>query len=158
MVPTSWAHLSLFLILAIISYNPVLAWRPTPTLTATDSNTDGLLCFKFRVHVINGLSSNNNPLLLHCESLDDDLGNHTLYVGGDFNFKFGLKVLGGKTIFTCDFKWDLKHQHVFVFRDSIEASTCCVGDDNCYWRAQDDGIYFKVDGQQNWEKQYDWLQ
>ncbi|OAY53251.1 S-protein homolog 2 [Manihot esculenta] len=157
MVPISWFHLSLFFSLLAISYNPVLARQPTQQLTSIQSKTDGL-CFRFTVHVINGLSSNANPLLLQCRSLDDDLGNHTLNVGGDFHFSFKLKVFGGKTIFTCDLEWGAKHQHAIVFRDSIEASECCVGDDNCYWRAQDDGIYFTVDGQDKWDKIYDWLQ
>ncbi|XP_002523927.2 S-protein homolog 2 [Ricinus communis] len=149
----SWVQFCLIFLVA--TQHQVFAWRPMAPMEST-SGADGL-CFKFRVHIIDGFSNNNNPLLLHCWSLDDDLGNHTLYIGGDFNFKFGLKVFGGKTRFTCSFNWGAKHQQIDVFRDNIEASLCCVGDDNCYWRTQDDGIYFSVDNQ-NWSKSVDWLQ
>ncbi|EEF38495.1 S-protein homolog 2 [Ricinus communis] len=155
MVPTTKVHSSpsllllLILLLAIYHHrhHPVLARRPVET-----ENEDGF-CFKFRVHVINGLSSNANPLFLRCWSLDDDLGEHHLYIGGDFNFKFGLKVFG-RTLFTCFFEWDNKNQHVDVFRDNVEANLCC-DTQTCFWRAQDEGIFFSVDSQ-TWDKKFNW--
>ncbi|WCA47158.1 putative plant self-incompatibility S1 family protein [Turnera subulata] len=37
----------------------------------------------YTVHVINGFSNNDQPMLIHCWSRNDDLGHHTLYIGGD---------------------------------------------------------------------------
>lgn len=143
------ASFPLLFILAI-SY-PVLAWGSKP-ISFNDNKS--IFCFKFRVHIINGFSSNKNPLSLHCWSQDNDLGNHTLYIGGDFNFKFGLASFG-KTIFHCDFKWAEKHRFANVFTDGMESSTCC-DTNSCYWKTEDDGIYFSNDNK-NYIKRLDWL-
>ncbi|EEF44314.1 S-protein homolog 7 [Ricinus communis] len=132
-------------------HHPVLAWRPTLI------ETDKLMCITYRVHVMNGLSSNKDPLFLHCQSRDDDLGDHTLYLGGDFNFKFRIKLFGKSTWFSCDMIWGSKHQHVDVFTEKIEGPMCCIEGNSCHWRAQDDGIYFSMNNV-DWIKRYDWLQ
>ncbi|EEF44310.1 conserved hypothetical protein [Ricinus communis] len=152
MAPSSCTLFSLILLVANF-YHPVLSWQPQVV-----EKPRVRFCFKFTVHVINGLSTNQHPLFIHCQSRDDDLGGHTLYKGGDFNFRFGVKFIGPKTWFTCDMTWGSKHQHVDVFRQKIEGSMCCNDGGNiCYWRAQDDGIYFSVDNEM-WLLRYDWLQ
>ncbi|CAK7339353.1 unnamed protein product [Dovyalis caffra] len=135
--------------LLFILFNPFLALGSKPM--PFEGSKAGA-CFKFTVHVINGFSSNAQPLLLNCWSKDDQLGNHTLYNGGDFHFKFGLTILG-KTKFQCDFKWAEKHQHVDVFTDGKESDLCC-DTNSCYWKAEDDGIYFCNDNQ-SYVKKFD---
>ncbi|KAJ4850198.1 hypothetical protein Tsubulata_027134 [Turnera subulata] len=111
-------------------------------------------CHMFRVHVIDGMSSNAQPLLLHCWSRDQDLGNHTLYIGGDFNFRFGVRVVPPFTHFTCDMRWAQKHQTVTVF-NRIQVEDWCCNSGQCYWRAQDDGIYYSNDNSA-YKKIYVW--
>ncbi|KAJ4826560.1 hypothetical protein Tsubulata_024503 [Turnera subulata] len=111
-------------------------------------------CHRFRVHVIDGVSSNAQPLLLHCWSRDNDLGNHTLYIGGDFNFHFWVRVVPPFTRFTCDMRWAQKHQTVTVFNRAHVEDWCCLSG-QCYWRAQDDGIYFS-NNNSSYTKIYTW--
>ncbi|KAJ4825661.1 hypothetical protein Tsubulata_049980, partial [Turnera subulata] len=86
---------------------------------------------------------------------DQDLGNHTLYSGGDFSFHFQQRFLPPATHFTCDMKWGAKHNLVAVFnKDKVKRWCCQTG--ICIWRTQDDGIYFS-DSFTNF-KVYDWLQ
>ncbi|EEF44311.1 S-protein homolog 21 [Ricinus communis] len=150
MAPTLTIFCLIFLLSTTIYLHPVLAWRPTLL------ETDKLFCIKYRVHVMNGLSSNENPLYIHCQSRDDDLGDHTLNVGGDFNFKFRIKLIGPNTWFSCDMVWGSKHQHVDVFRQKVEGPMCCADGNSCYWRAQDDGIYFSTNNVE-WIRRYEWF-
>ncbi|KAJ4850197.1 hypothetical protein Tsubulata_027133 [Turnera subulata] len=147
---SSSANLCLMICVLAIVFSSFLAasgdqeppWRP--------------FCHMFRVHVIDGFSSNDQPLLLHCWSKDQDLGNHTLYIGGDFNFRFGSRVVAPYTRFTCEMHWGQKHQTVTVFNKRSVENWCC-NSGQCYWRGQDDGIYYSSDNS-SYQKKYDWLQ
>lgn len=145
---SAWTRFSFFLVL--LTY-PVLSWGLKPIPVFEKKYNWG--CLKYRVHVINGFSSNKVPLSLHCQSNDDDLGNHTLYNGQEFNFQFRRSMLS-YTHFTCDMKWGSKHNHVDVYREDVEGCLCC-GSENCYWRTQDDGIYFSNNNQYYFRRE-DW--
>ncbi|KAJ4850196.1 hypothetical protein Tsubulata_027131 [Turnera subulata] len=109
---------------------------------------------KFTVHVVDGLSSNAQPLLLHCWSRDQDLGNHTLYIGGDFFFHFRQRFFPPPTRFQCDMNWGPKHLQVTVFdKDRVKDDCCKTG--TCFWRAQDDGIYYS-NSNSSYFKVYAW--
>ncbi|KAL7175051.1 hypothetical protein ACSBR2_028787 [Camellia fascicularis] len=48
---------------------------------------------KFRVHIISAVPDDPTPLLIHCQSKDDDLDYHFLSNGQDFDWKFREKFL-----------------------------------------------------------------
>ncbi|KAJ4833319.1 hypothetical protein Tsubulata_029648, partial [Turnera subulata] len=103
MPATTWRDtLYLFYILVVIF--PFFA-SASDSMTTKDMNLDKVFCTKFTVHVTNAFTNDDQPLLLHCWSRDQDLGNHTLYSGGDFSFHFQQRFLPPATHFTCDMKW-----------------------------------------------------
>ncbi|KAJ4834125.1 hypothetical protein Tsubulata_012609 [Turnera subulata] len=128
-----------------------LPWEPK-SLPAVAAKTYGF-CIRFRVFVKNGLSNNAMPLQFHCWSKDDDLGKHTLYTNQDFNFRFFDDFMGN-SLFTCDMRWGDKHKKLDVYAPTVEGLSCC-DTGNCYWRAQDDGIYFCNDDK-SYLKRWDW--
>ncbi|WRX22153.1 Plant self-incompatibility S1 - like 10 [Theobroma cacao] len=71
------------------------------------------LCFywnwKFHVHLLNRLSSNAHPLMVHVRSGDNDLGEHAVWRNGDFQFHFKLNFWE-TTLFYCDFTYGNKHK------------------------------------------------
>ncbi|KAJ0013529.1 hypothetical protein Pint_21529 [Pistacia integerrima] len=111
-------------------------------------------CWKFRVHIINALSHDNDNLIIHCYSLDDDLGEHNLRVGDEFTFKFGRHVIL-TTRFWCDMKYGSDHSKTIdVFTENIGDKYCCHTN-KCFWSIREDGIYFS-NNNQSWVKWYDW--
>ncbi|KAJ0010081.1 hypothetical protein Pint_33737 [Pistacia integerrima] len=133
--------LSCFFIIFLITFHISQA----PTLAAD-------FCWRFRVHIINALSHDN--LDIHCYSLDDDLGEHNLGVGGDFTFKFGEHVIL-HTRFWCDMKYGSDHSKTIdVFTENIGNKHCCHTR-KCFWSVREDGFYFS-NNNQSWVKWYDW--
>uniref|UniRef100_A0A516IJJ9 S-protein homolog n=1 Tax=Turnera subulata TaxID=218843 RepID=A0A516IJJ9_9ROSI len=110
---------------------------------------------RYRVHVINGFSSNDQPMFIHCWSRNDDLGNHTLYIGGDFNFGFRLRIIPPPTHFYCDFKRGADHLTEVTVFDEDEVLGLCNDTHKCYWRGQDDGLFFSNDNS-SYSKRYLW--
>ncbi|KAJ0092725.1 hypothetical protein Patl1_26784 [Pistacia atlantica] len=115
---------------------------------------DRLIRIKFKVHIINGLSSNENPLIIHCYSNDDDLGEHTLWMNNEFKFRFGNHVWR-LTHFWCVMRCGLNKKTIDVFRSGVETKTC-RRTGNCFWSAREEGFYFSNDNQ-SWVKRYDWF-
>ncbi|OMP09173.1 Plant self-incompatibility S1 [Corchorus olitorius] len=108
----------------------------------------------FQVHIVNGFADNAKPLVIHCRSKDDDLGEHTLWKGQEFRFEFGISWVKS-THFSCNFKWGLKKlDNISVFKHGIETWSC-KATGLCFWKAAADGIYFS-NNNQNWEKRFDW--
>lgn len=133
--------LSCFFVIFLISFHISQA----PTL-AID------FCWKFRVHIINALS--HDILNLHCYSYNDDLGEHTLGVGGDFTFKFGQSPIY-VTRFWCDMKYGSSHSTtVDVWTAKIGDKHCCHTRE-CFWSVREDGFYLS-DNNQSWVKWYNW--
>ncbi|KAI3469943.1 hypothetical protein Pfo_026606 [Paulownia fortunei] len=99
-------------------------------------------CFatpEYKVHIVNDiLPISKSPLLVHCASGDDDLGNHTLYYEGDFNWSFCEHIFF-RTLFFCHVRWGSKTISFDAF-NSKHNKDCTSG--VCYWEAQTDGIYF----------------
>ncbi|CAK9179488.1 unnamed protein product, partial [Ilex paraguariensis] len=92
------------------------------------------------IHVLNTLPNNVTPLIVRCQSKDNDLGgDHTLHVKDDFHWK-----ITGTTTFFCFFLWGSKQQSVQVFNAAtpqfcgrIEGAPGPV----CYWEVKADGFY-----------------
>ncbi|WCJ24175.1 Plant self-incompatibility protein S1 family [Euphorbia peplus] len=153
-----WSGTILTFLFFLTAYNHPIVEASNKITVAKQTKIKIEVCLKFTVHVINALSSNEHPLNIHCQSRDDDLGSHTLYVGGDFHFKFGTKLVGKKSWFTCDMIWGSKHQHVDVFKQNYEGDLCCPTR-TCYWKAKNNGIYFNnIDDPTFNLKRYDWLE
>ncbi|KAH6791340.1 hypothetical protein C2S51_006346 [Perilla frutescens var. frutescens] len=108
---------------------------------------------KYTVHIVNNLtSSSNNPLLIHCASGDDDLGNHSLARTCDFNWSFRMNFFS-TTLFFCRFRWEGKNVAHDVFTDRL--SDGCFPIDGhviyrCRWLVKEDGFYLEN------VKVYDW--
>lgn len=66
------------------------------------------------VYIFSDLSNETRPLAVHCRSKDDDLGNHTLRSGQEFDWHFRTNFLG-TTLYSCDFVWGLKKKGMVVF-------------------------------------------
>ncbi|KAI3472884.1 hypothetical protein Pfo_031200 [Paulownia fortunei] len=104
------------------------------------------------VFVVNGLPPNSPPLLLHCASGDDDLGNHTLTTGQNFHFDFCVNFT---TLFFCHLWWNGKNIAFNVY-DSFWPIQFCINN-VCYWEAKSDGIYrSKHYPPKNLTKKYNW--
>lgn len=93
---------------------------------------------KYTVYVANNLPTPESILTTNCGSKNDNLGTHNITRGHNVNWSFCNNVLGN-TLFWCHLYWGSNHVSVNVFRsDEREA---CVND-QCYWEARFDGIYF----------------
>ncbi|KAK8647647.1 hypothetical protein V6N13_121376 [Hibiscus sabdariffa] len=87
--------------------------------------------WKYKVHIMNGMSDNVNPVSIACHSHDDDLGHHTLTQGQVFRFEFRIDLFT-KTHFICNFWWRDQHMNdITVFNDHAEGHSC-KGKGNCF--------------------------
>ncbi|KAK2985179.1 hypothetical protein RJ640_010468 [Escallonia rubra] len=85
------------------------------------------------------------------------MGYHTLYVGGDFHFRFRNNVRR-TTLFFCHFYWDSKDKTFDVFNMKQYGDSCKLIEfgllNYCYWYVEVDGFYFVnhdniTDGEKN---------
>ncbi|OIT24854.1 hypothetical protein A4A49_55509 [Nicotiana attenuata] len=100
---------------------------------------------RYNVYITSNLPNNTQPLTVHCQSGDDDLGYKVLHPNEEFSFSFRRKVLIGSTLYFCHFWWENKDKSFEVFNNHIAEKDCgnVNGDlDECYWRVQADGFYF----------------
>ncbi|XP_024195692.1 S-protein homolog 5, partial [Rosa chinensis] len=109
------------------------------------------------------LSSNNgkfgklvtvSPLIVHCKSKNDDLGDHTLWINQEFRWYFGLNFWF-TTLFYCNFKWDSQEKHIDVFNTPDESPLECMENEECFWKVTEDGFFVSVDNI-NWVKKLNW--
>lgn len=125
------------------------------------------------VDIMNGLPPNSPPLLVHCKSKDDDLGNQTLTRWKTFFWRFKPAVFG-TTLFWCNLWWGSKQVKFEVYNENLGEGQCLVGhkeahDPNykdinmCHWQARADGIYFtpflglgQHQDDKRWIKKFDW--
>ena len=115
------------------------------------------LCFywnwRYTVHLVNQLSSNAQPLMVHVKSGDDDLGENTVWRNGEFLFRFKLNFWES-TLFYCHFKHGNKDKTFDVFVNGQESSDC-KAEQSVYWKVTDDGFYRSCDDK-NYVKKHDW--
>lgn len=119
----------------------------------------GWITNREEVHIIDALPPNSQPLTLHCQSHNDDLGYKTLSTNNEFDINFNEKLFGG-TLFFCRFWWNSKNITFDVYNDHVSRS-CGVKNlvtYECYWKVQADRFYFN--GHRNppnrYVKKYDW--
>ncbi|XVF65018.1 hypothetical protein PTKIN_Ptkin09bG0213100 [Pterospermum kingtungense] len=112
---------------------------------------------KYHVHLLNRMSSNAQPLMVHVRSGDDDLKEHPVWLNGDFQFHFRLSFTRS-TLFYCDFKHGNKSKRIVIFGDGYKAeSRVCHKTETLYWKVTDDGFYRSCNDQ-NYVKLHDWYQ
>lgn len=88
-------------------------------------------------HIVPG---NGHPLVLHCQSKDDDLGYHNLSLNQSFSFGFHMN-LWGTTLFFCHFFWGQKKAAFKVFDKNIY-SQIAQGMNTYSYEGREDGMYF----------------
>ncbi|TXG65482.1 hypothetical protein EZV62_006757 [Acer yangbiense] len=87
------------------------------------------------VHITNGFYYNEKPLVMHCWSEDDDLGEHTLWKDNEFHFSFRESFIGW-THFYCEMYHDKRFKKIDVY-DSAKEYIKCTYTLNCYWMVSD---------------------
>ncbi|KAK1566889.1 hypothetical protein Q3G72_005603 [Acer saccharum] len=105
------------------------------------------------VHITNGFYYNEKPLVMHCWSEDDDLGEHTLWKDNEFHFSFRESFIGW-THFYCEMHHDKQFKKIDVY-DSAKEYTKCTYTLNCYWMVDEGGFFFSRNNKL-WYKIYDW--
>ncbi|KAL1557559.1 hypothetical protein AAHA92_08119 [Salvia divinorum] len=93
-----------------------------------------------RVHIVNLLPENSQPLKLHCASGDDDLGFHDINVGEHYEWKFCPSFLG-TTLFFCHFWWGPKEATFDVY----DHKNTTLRKHLNVFAAKSDGIYLAND-------------
>ncbi|KAK8479353.1 hypothetical protein V6N12_074552 [Hibiscus sabdariffa] len=141
----------LFLVFATL----MVANPSTSTSSAPTEDRPNKLFRTWHVHAVNGLSS-NKILFIHCKSADNDLGEHNLTAGNEFQWKFKENLLG-TTLFWCFMASRSDHVHakfnVFVINKDLFYRCNWK---HCIWIAKDDGIYLKNIPQGYDEFHYTW--
>ncbi|KAI5678532.1 hypothetical protein M9H77_09482 [Catharanthus roseus] len=126
-------HKNFFFVILIVSF----------CTFQTTQLVSGQLGYIFHIHVANQLPVGSNPLLVHCQSKDNDIGYHTLNVNDEFQWHFTQSL---RTLFFCHFWWDNKQAIFDVFNSSFGIGSCHnefpgQGPQTCYWEARADGFY-----------------
>ncbi|KAI3872277.1 hypothetical protein MKX03_021399 [Papaver bracteatum] len=116
------------------------------------------------VQVQNDIEGDQVLLKIHCKSLDDDLGEHALNFGNEWDWQF--RVGFGTTYFWCDYRWyDNKDQRWYqgsheVYKATLsgfKAKYYVFCHSKCVWSARRDGLYlYRRDKRGMWEKRYTW--
>lgn len=140
---------SIFILALHLSDVAIVMSSPYPKLVGAGEH--------YEVHITNNLPSNSPPLLLHCASLQDELGNHTLYTGDDFLWGFRVNLFLS-TMFFCRFRWSSNNVSHEVFNKNMGDNCVDVkgfGNFKCLWSIRSDG-FFLVPKKGAPKKMYDW--
>ncbi|MCL7043911.1 hypothetical protein MKW94_025984 [Papaver nudicaule] len=101
----------------------------------------GIIFDTITVFVQNDLE-HHQPLSIHCQSRDDDLGEHKLAHRQDFHWSFRNHIFQ-RTRFWFSMLWKdsagkLVHGNFDIYRSRRDWSLC---KDNCYWSIRESGWY-----------------
>jgi len=145
-------YLSIFEILQMGGLARVTRYYVVTLVVAIGLFTTVVECTK-HVSIKNSLGPGKN-MTLHCQSKDNDLGQHNVAYGDEFGWNFSDNVFGA-TLFYCDLGWqNVKEFHFDAYsfaRDKVR----CDGA-GCSWLVSAEGIY-GLNGQTGfWEFMYKW--
>ncbi|KAJ0724452.1 putative plant self-incompatibility S1 [Helianthus annuus] len=124
---------------------------PIPSLIAdaslassqmSDSTEKVCLWTYWSVYIINMIP---DPIVVHPQSADDDLGNRRLTFGNHTDWNFCLHAFL-KTLYYAHFYWKSKTAFFDVYTYHLGESYCKDGDEffkqqRCYWIITQDGFY-----------------
>nr|XP_009800634.1 PREDICTED: uncharacterized protein LOC104246521 [Nicotiana sylvestris] len=105
---------------------------------------------RVQVHVINRLV-NGNPIFLHCQSHDNDLGTSIVQDGDEVNWSFRVNFWG-TTLFYCDVQLEIDSPIWFHFNvyDANRDHRRCRSE--CRWMISREGLLFGYNQEsKNWE-------
>ncbi|VFQ94371.1 unnamed protein product [Cuscuta campestris] len=137
------------IIIIINLFVVVVISSPSPPSQYEDSKL--VMNSKVDVHVINEMSS--LPILVRCQSRDDDLGYHILDTAEEFQWHFKNTIFDN-TLFFCHFYMEdaasRRKDSVFdVFTNDYMNNRCSHYPERyhyrCYWLVRDDGFYMGPD-------------
>ena len=120
-----------------------------------------LVSGKTHVHLINQLGSDLN---VHCWSKDDDLGQHTISSGQEYQWRFNRLIVVFyvmRTRFHCSVSRAGANDFKFLAYESLRDHYSCGGtrngrNHNCRWLFAPEGIYFYNYKASIWSLRYPW--
>ncbi|KAK9913692.1 hypothetical protein M0R45_037502 [Rubus argutus] len=96
------------------------------------------------VKIRNLLKDDAVSLKLHCQSKDDDLGEHSLASRESYSFEFRTNIMK-TTLFFCRFEFENRVQYFDIFRNSRDDCKSCfwdiVEEGPCLWGI--DGVCYQ---------------
>ncbi|KAF5731269.1 hypothetical protein HS088_TW19G00875 [Tripterygium wilfordii] len=95
---------------------------------------------KYRVHIVNRIDKARRPLVVRCQSGDDDLGVHKLGLNKEFSWAFKVNW-SGSTLYFCRFTLGRRTTSFDVFNVFVEGDWCGKWSYDIYWVARNDGFY-----------------
>lgn len=91
---------------------------------------------------------------LHCQSKDNDLGEHRVEDGGELGWDFFVNVVG-TTLFYCDVSWEsFGGFHFDAYSFERDWGGRC--ESRCQWLISKEGMYGLNDQTGFWEFLYPW--
>lgn len=112
---------------------------------------------KYTLYIHNNLPNNSTaPLVMHCQSKDDDLGWRTLNVGEEFHWSFRVN-LWQSTLFFCRMEWEQRVKTITVFTQKHEGHDCETAKNlvPIFWSVQESGFFFRCKNSAA-KKKYPW--
>ncbi|KAB2636491.1 hypothetical protein D8674_027025 [Pyrus ussuriensis x Pyrus communis] len=99
---------------------------------------------RWHVHVVNNLGA-RKTLFAHCQSKNDDIGNHTIAPGAEITWSFKPNFFG-TTLYWCYTRTDHEHTAFDVYWEESKHNwlryRCNYKE--CFWIAKDDGFYIRI--------------
>lgn len=124
----------------------------THSLPSNEIKTD-FIFQKFYVHILNGFQ--NETFIAHCRSKDDDLGFRQILVGSEFQWHFRINFKN-TTRFLCTFTWFGGSRSFTAFWTGYSFLVDYCGNNDCIWKAQEDGIYVYHSRDHEYQFIYKW--
>lgn len=91
---------------------------------------------------VNILNAGSDPILVHCESKDSDLGAYPVAPGANYSWEFSPNIFG-MTLYTCEFFWKTFTQKFQAWKGSYyDTRPPCSVTGPCNYKVTPDGFYY----------------
>lgn len=109
---------------------------------------------RIHVRIQNDLGDFYTQLYAHCQSKDDDIGEHYIMTGHYIEWKFNMNIIGS-TLFWCNFAWNSTKIRFDVYNAHHDDLHC---DSQCWRSIRPDGAYFyhQYHPRNQWLKKISW--
>lgn len=139
--------------LVITNASPVASPIESPVESPGDN---GCLPGYYDMYILNVV---NNPIVVHIQSKDDDLGNRSVPVNGNTHWGFCLNFFH-TTRFYAHFYSNSRSAFFDVFQYDIVTNVCgkakAYKEKECFWLVRDNGFYISPQRNGGWTKLHDW--